>query len=309
MAWRLRSRLRADALLLCFGVNENFLSHLVLPDAPRLAIGPGTRPETVLRSLPRGCQLVLPALNLTEPWRLLPEVDRLAELLGRRGVLLVNVAVRDQGKRALQSCLAALGLPRSAAAPTGDAEELLLVKSELNSGALAERLLRTEDRNRLGLEVPPPQVPTRDDYRLLSRRDVPVAWFDDPWLHIERFIGRGDGISFRLLQCGSRGALMVRHSPLPVARSQHATLIDLILLEAEGAGWQAERWVDPAMPGVLASAWQVAESRGLQFGAFDIVVDRDSRPYVVDLNLTPHQSAERYNVKLNAYLRAGLPAG
>lgn len=307
MSWRpFRARVRDRALLLCFGVNDNFLSHLVLPISPRLPLGPGATPERVLRQLPRGCRLVLPALNLTQPWRLLPAVDVLHDRLRRRGIRLLNAPVRDQGKRALQGRLARLGLPRTAAEAAGDPEELLLVKTELNSGALVERELSPPERRRLGLADPPPYLPTRDSYPLLPRRQVPPAWFVDPWLHVERFVCRPDGLTFRLLQAGRRGALMVRRSALPIARSAQAELIDLVLLEAGATGWDAERLADPCQPSLLVAAWRVAGDCGLEFGALDIVVDPEGRPHVIDLNVTPHQSAERTNTALNAYLRDGL---
>lgn len=299
-------RPRGEALLLCFGVNENFLSHAALPEAVRLAVGPGEAVERVVRRLPRGCRVVLPAINLTQPWRLLPAKAALRAALARRGIALLNYRVEDQGKRALQAGLARLGLPATAAAAGGDPDEPLLVKSELNSGAIAERQLSPAQRAALGLAPVPPQVPGRDDYLLLPRRQVPPAWFADPWLHIERFIAAPDGVSFRLLLAGRRAAAMVRRGDAPVARAARATLLDLVLLTAGPDGWQAERPSHPSLAAVLAAGWRVAQHFGLDFGALDVVVDREGRPHVVDLNLTPHQGTQRDNALLNRHLRSGL---
>lgn len=303
-----RRQPRAEALLLCFGVNENFLSHVVLPAATRLAVGPGETLDRILRRLPRGCRVVLPAINLTRPWPLLPGRAALQAALAERGIALLNRRVEDQGKRALQAALARLDLPTTAAAAGRDPLELLLVKSELNSGAIAERQLSPAQRVALGLAPVPPQVPGRDAYRLLPRGEVPPAWFADPWLHIERYVPAPGGVSFRLLLAGRTGAAMVRRGDAPVVRAARAPLLDLVLLSAGREGWEPERPSHPALAAVLAAVGRLATGCGLDFGALDVVVDGEGRAYVIDLNLTPHQGVQRDNAALNRHLRAGLLA-
>ena len=304
--WFGGGRPRSDALILCFGVNEHFLSHVALPEALRLPLRPGLGVEHILDHLPRGCRLVLPAINLTRPWLLLPGVEDLARALAARGIRLANRRVEDQGKRALHAGLAALGLPSTAATAEGDPGELLLVKSELNSGAIAERQLAPELLARLGLPEVPPRVPGRDAYPLLPRAQVPAAWFADPWLQVERFVARPDGISFRLLRAGRHGAVMIRRGDGAVIRAARAELLDLVPLRAGTGGWEAERLPHPALPAALSAAWQVAEHRGLDFGALDLALDATDRAYVIDLNATPHQGIQRENHLLNRHLRAGL---
>jgi hypothetical protein len=301
-----RRRPRHVALLLCFGVNDDFLSHILLPDALRLEVRPVARPADVLAALPRGCRLVVPALNLTEPWRLLPGVAELRAALDSRGIRLLNAGVATQGKRALHARLQRLGLASAAAAPEGEPDEPLLVKSDLNSGALAERSLTAAQRSALGLPAVADHVPRRDAYLRLARRELPPGWFADPQLAIERFIAGREGLSYRLYQAGRHAAITVRRSASPVGRTANSELLATQLLRAGPQGWQGEAGATELPPGLLSAAWRLAQDCGLDLAGLDILVDAAGSPCILDLNVTPYHRLFRDFSRLNAHLRAGL---
>ncbi len=301
-----RRRPRHPVLLLCFAVDDDFLSHVLLPEAPRLRLQPPAHPVQVLAALPRGCRLVLPALNLTEPWRVLPAVTELRAALEQRGIRLLNAWVEDQGKHHLQARLRRLGLPSAEATADGDPDEPLLVKSELNSGALVERRLSPAQRAALGLAPVAERVPTRDAYPQLPRRQIPPDWFADPALMIERFVQRQDRLCFRLFQAGRHGFLISRRSERPVARTANAEMAATYPLTSGPTGWQTTVAMPAYLPALLAAAWQVTQDSGLDVGALDIVVSDAGLPYVVDLNVTPFHGILRQEQAMNQHLRAGL---
>lgn len=299
-------RPRHPALLLCFGVNDDFMSHVLLPDAPRLELRPVAHPATVLAALPRGCRVVVPAINLTEPWRLLPGMAELRAALERRGIGLLNAGIATQGKRALHERLRRLGLRSAGATAEGEPDEPLLVKSDLNSGALAERGLTASQRAALELSAVPDHVPRRDAYPLLARREVPTGWFADPQLAIERFIAGREGLTYRLYQLGQRAAITIRRSTGTVGRTANSELLATHLLRAGPGGWQGESGAAGLLSGLLAAAWHLGQDCGLDLGALDMLVDRDGAPCILDLNITPYHRIFRDFSRLNDHLRAGL---
>lgn len=308
-------------LLLCYAVGEDFLSHRLFPDAPRLWINPGTPAARVLAKLPAGCEQVISALNLTQPHRVLPEMPALAAALAARGIPLLNARVTDHGKRALHALSARLGLPSAAAGPQGPPDELLIVKAEHNSGANIERALTAEERATLGLPAIPAHVPERDDYDVLPRRAVPAASFADPFLAVERFLAHPEGLLYRLFLAGRHGALYLRRSGATVVRGTNSEMLAAWRLTATADGWRLQEPLLPAgrapaghpledlpLPAVLATARRAAEGAGLELGAMDLLAEADGTAYILDLNSTPYlDSFIDYDAMLR-HLRAGVRA-
>lgn len=305
---------KSAVLLLCYAVDEHYLSHRLFPDATRLWINPGTSAARVLSKLPAGCEQVISAVNLTQPHRVLPEMPQLAAALAERGIPLRNAAVADHGKRALHARLAALGLPSAAAAREGPAEELLLVKAEHNSGAHIERSLTAEQRAVLGLGAIPAHVPDRDTYRVLPRGDLPSACLDDPFLAVERYLVHPEGLLYRLFLGGRHGALYLRRSTETVVRGTNSEMLAAWRVAATEAGWQLGAALMPPdalatklpLNRVLATAGEVARDAGVEVGALDLVAAADGQVYLLDLNTTPYlDSFIDYEAMLR-HLRAGL---
>lgn len=306
---RLRPRRGPDdrVLLLCFALDDNFLSHRLFPAAPRLRVRPEADPTALAKALPRRCRLAIQCINLTEPFRLLPPDSPLRAALARRGIPLLNGGVASHAKRDLHALLRGLGLPCAAASEEGPPDELLMVKSNQNSGALVERGLDEAARRRLGLDAVPDHVPRHASYPVLPRRDVPHAWFSDSSLAVERYL-RGDSVaSYRLFVAGQHAQLYVRASQAAVVRGGNSSVLHQVSLVARGAGWTGVLPALPHLPAALAAAWQVARAAGLEFGAIDILEDAAGRPHVVDINTTPYFDPEaKFGPDLLTHLRAGI---
>lgn len=297
--WRRRAAKRDGVLLLCFGLDENFLSHKLFPAAPRVQLDPEKAPQ----ALPGGGP-VLQCINLTEPRRVLPLDAPLRRDLARRGRPLVNGRLESHAKRHLHALLRRLELPCAAAGPEGPPDELLIVKADHNSGALVERGLPAARRAWLGLPAIPDHVPTHNAYPVLPRRKVPAAWFGDPFLAIERYLRTGGGPVFRLFVAGRHAQLYVRQSDAALVRGGNSRAVQVLPLVDGGAGWTG---APAALAPVLSAAWRVGQAAGLELGALDILADGEGRPHVIDINTTPYLDSFIDYRQMLEHLRAGLP--
>ncbi len=306
LPWR-RGRAGEAVLLLCFALNEDFLSHQLFPEARRLRVGPESRAGDLVAAIPPACRLAVQCLNLTEPRRLLPLDSPLRQALARRGIRLLNGGLESHAKRDLHALLRSLGLPCSAAPPAGPPEELLIVKANQNSGALVERGLAPAERGRLGLDAVPDHVPHYATYPVLPRHAVPAAWFADPFLAVERFLRGFPSASYRYFVAGRHVMIHVRASEARVIRGDNSTLTHRAALVRRGAGWAGELPPDAHLPQVLEVGWQVARAAGLELGALDVVVDETGQAHVLDINSTPYlQPGVDFGAELLPHLRAGI---
>ncbi len=306
--WRRRASNRDGVLLLCFGLDENFLSHKLFPAARRLELGPATQPRALEQALPGERGLVLQCINLTEPQRLLPPDAPLRRLLTRRGLSLANGRLVSHAKRHLHGILRSLDLPCAAAGAAGPPDELLIVKADHNSGALVERSLPDASRAWLGLPQIPAHVPTHNAYPVRPRREIPAAWFHDPFLVVERYLRTDSQPAFRLFVAGRHAQLYVRESSATLVRGGNSQAIAVLPLTDRGQGWPwpAGSELPPAWTAVLDAAWRVGRASGLEVGAIDILTDGDGCPYVIDINTTPYLDSFIDYRQMLAHLRAGL---
>jgi len=102
-----------------------------------------------------------------------------------------------------------------------------------------------------------------------SLADVPSAVFDNPSLHVERFLEEAteEGYVLRSYNfCGDRWFTRRRVSADPIVRAWNSRLID-----------------SPPVPPELV---ELRKQLGFDFGKFDFVIC-DGRPVVLDINTTP----------------------
>lgn len=311
LARRLRrswQRRTARTGLLTFGVDEDFLSHRILPRAPRIELRPDEAADRLRRRLPERLKLLLPALNLSDLRPLPPFRTGLFDSLAAEGVKVVNRSVERIGKRFLQAELQRLGLPAVGAAREGDPDERLFVKSDWNSGGQPERLLSAAWRASLRLPDLPARVPERHAYSVVRRGDLDPALFDDPLLAVERYVERDDDLMLRVFVAGRHGVLFRILFEGQIKRLLKAREIRAFALERDADSFRASEPLDSFVPPILRDAARFCDGFGLEFGCLDIILDRADRGVIVDVNLTPYFGPLRDELGHFAHLRSGLLA-
>lgn len=107
--------------------------------------------------------------------------------------------------------LANAGLSSAQAARTGPLDELLFVKSDLNSGGEPERLLPEALRARL-LSPKPPRIARWNGYFVMRRADVGAELWSDESIVIERYIENPESSFYRVYGFGSSLAIVKSYS-------------------------------------------------------------------------------------------------
>lgn len=246
----------------------------------------GESAAEILERLPSGLSTFLFHLDLSITRNVVPDRPRLIAELSRLGIRPLNAQLADITASTTVRLLRQAGLPHVMAAPDGDPDERLIVKSNYNYAGRSERLLSPRRRELLGLTHIPRSIRTKWDYRILPRRAVAVETWNDPSLAVQRFISNAEDRLHRFRICLDHWAVSSCVCPQPVK--------DFSI----GAGFTEELLLrgsyDSSLPrSALRQAFSATEVLGLDFGAMDAIVDARGDCYIVDVNATPGISATR----------------
>jgi hypothetical protein len=83
----------------------------------------------------------------------IPDASVFIDVLRQRKVSVLNCLPSDIRKRTIQSLCHDFGLPTVTVPRTGPDDELLIVKTDLNSGGRREQLLSPAQKTQFNLEV------------------------------------------------------------------------------------------------------------------------------------------------------------
>jgi hypothetical protein len=244
-------------------------------------------------------------INVSVRGRLPLRIRELTDRFVDRGVYVVNGLAQDTRKSALHAHLEAIGLPSLKAAPSGSADELLFVKTDLNFGGELERWLWPDNLAVGGLA---PLI-SRDirgahDYRLVERGLVEERVWTDPSLVVERYVGNAENSFYRAYFSGKQVIIVKAFAPGVVKKLSNDPRDTNFV-----TGLEALRAGTDDLPISAALKRDVAtfvENTPVEFGCIDIVHDARDEHYVVDLNPTPYDGAQEPSVDLYDFLRSGI---
>jgi len=267
---------------------NNFLLPRLLPNSIRIDAHVTDRAAAVLRHVPKTTPLFAFHIDCTMTARFPRERDELTRSLEQSGTRILNSTVTDISKRRLQEMCASLGLPTVAAAEHGAADELLIVKTNLNSAGLPESRLSYWDRRRLGVRSPK-VITGREDYRVLPRREIPAAWWKDETLVVQKYITNQRDVWYRVYAWFDRLAVFegVCRSTA-VRRMYHAEQKRCgLYVENSAPGGAFVGGDDCAPQSLLDCISRFRAGHALAFCSLDVMEDDEGRFYIVDLNVTP----------------------
>ena len=209
--------------------------------------------------------------------------DRVIRSLADGPCAVLNARAVDLRKTTIQRICARLSMPTTLVGRMGPDDELLVVKTDFNARGAAERRLPEGVREELGLSCPETVI-SRFGFRVLRRVDVPLPWWDDPSLAIERYVANRSDVYYRAYVCRDRMAIACAHRPGRIKKmvcgaTRHVQFVRL-------SEQRESIELDVTFP--LGPLGNFIRSMGLDFGTLDIVRNDAPTFYVIDANTTPY---------------------
>ena len=284
------------------------LIETISPRARRIRARFAESPERLANRLPRRARLLILHLDITDNAPFIADAAQLGRLVSQRGVAVLNGLAGDIRKTTVQARCKAYGLPSVTAAAEGSADELLIVKTDLNSGGTREQQLPEDQRARFSLPARPGRVNGPSGYFVTRRTDLGEDVWKDPDLVVERYMSNPQGRFFRVYVVGEAIVISEAYDEIQVKRMGGDIRRHNHWLWRQGEQLRAYTGSEPGLPPALLSTAGIFMHRfKLDYGALDIVESEAAEFHVVDVNKTPYWGNER-QPGLIEHLRLGLAA-
>jgi hypothetical protein len=254
---------------------EYYLISTLYPDAKIIPSKPIQETAERILALLAGDNEMFIVIDLTQPSNIPFGRQSILMELERNGVRLYNTADTDHSKRRLQQLAQEQGLNSLTANREGDANELLIVKSNYNFGGKRDREFSLKYPE---LQIPTPKRFLASNYDVMTRDQIDQGtWLDDE-VQIERFVHNKGELYFRVFYHLGVSVVSKIRNPNRIKKG----------------GVHTDRWnyeINDHYESDVKMCFNVTLAYALHtkldhFSA-DIVMDDDGKLYLVDLNPTP----------------------
>lgn len=281
------------------------LSHVLGENAVRIETDPFREfPTAQFDRLCDSFTTVCFHINLSVRHRLPLQIRDLTNRFAERGVYVVNGLVQDIRKSTLHSHLEVIGLSSARATPSGLADEVLFVKTNLNYGGELERWLPAENIAAGGLEHLVSNDIGAYHYKTVARGMIEDRIWTDPSIVVEKYVTNVENSFYRVYFSGKQIIIVKAFAPRIIKKlsgdSRDTNFVtDIAQLKAGTDHSELSRKLklDVAM---------FVENTPVEFGAIDIVHDGRDHHYIIDLNLTPYAGTRPHDPYLTNFLRMGI---
>ena len=283
----LRSRFAAgfQNAVYVWPASKGYYAEKAVPRRIDVRARPADTAEEIVSRLPATVRAFLFHIDLTETGNYPLDRRGLIEKLKARSIRVLNAGVTSIAKRTLYDLARQIGAPCLQATPDGDAQELLIAKTNRNYGGRNERLLPRRDRRLLGMSEGSSHIRGAFDYKVLPRAHVPRSWWEDPDLVLERYISNREHRFHRVHIVLDHFAFFSGVSSLQIIKIRDCTdTREYFLRRGEMS--------DMLPRTLLKAAYDFAEAFSLDFGALDFVADDTGGYYAIDVNATPWRATE-----------------
>jgi hypothetical protein len=281
------------------------LTHVLGADAVRIETDP-------FREFPSGefdriCDsftTVCFQINLSVRSRLPLGIRDLTNRFVERGLKVVNGLVQDIRKSTLHAHLKAIGLSSAKAAPSGPADEILFVKTDLNYGGELERWLPPESIAAAGFKHLISTDIGAYRYKAVQRGMLEESVWTDPAIVIEKYVTNDKNSFYRVYFSGERVIIVEAFAEGLIKKLSNDPRDTNFVTDLEHLKAGTDDL--PISATLKRDVATFVESTPVEFGCIDIVHDGHDKHYIVDLNLTPYAGTRVYNKYLNNFLRLGF---
>jgi hypothetical protein len=243
-------------------------------------------------------------INLSVRHRLPLRIRDLSKQFVERGVYVVNGLVQDIRKSTLHSHLEVIGLSSAKAKPSGAADEVLFVKTNLNYGGELERWVPAEDIAAGGLENLVSNDLSAYQYKTVERGMIEEGIWTDPSIVVEKYVTNDENSFYRVYFSGKQIIIVKAFAPQIIKKlSGDSRDTNFVTdLESLRAGTD-DLEISEMLRHDVAT---FVELTPVEFGCIDIVHDGRDHHYIIDLNLTPYAGTTPHDPFLTKFLRMGI---
>lgn len=281
------------------------LAHVLGNDAVRIETDPFREfPSSEFDRVCDSVSTVCFQINLSVRRRLPLRIRHLTNRFAERGVDVINGVVQDIRKSTLHAHLATIGLPSLEAGPSGPADEILFIKTELNYGGEIERLLPPESIAAGGLEHLISTDVGPYYYKTVERGMIQESLWTDPTTVIEKYVTNAENSFYRAYFSGKQVIIVKAYAPGIIKKlsddprdTNYVTDLECLIAGRDELSLSAKLKRDVAT---------FVENTPVEFGCIDIVHDGHDNHYIVDLNLTPYAGNRALDPYLSEFLREGI---
>jgi len=285
---------------------EGFLlRHVLGDDAVRIETDPFREfPSVEFDRLCDSFTTVCFQINLSVRHRLPLRIRDLTNRFVKRGLYVVNGLVQDIRKSTLHSHLEAIGLSSAKATPSGSADEVLFVKTNLNYGGELERWLPAEDIAAGGLEHLVSNDTGAYHYKTVERGMIEDGVWTDTSIVVEKYIANSEDSFYRVYFSGKQIIIVKAFAPRVIKKLSGDSRDTNFVTDLEHlkAGTDHSE-ISATLKRDVAT---FVEKTPVEFGCIDIVHDGQDNHYIIDLNLTPYAGTRSHDPFLTNFLRMGI---
>ena len=251
-------------------------------------------PHEVAARLPRKAKLLLVHLDISVMSPFISDASALIGVLSQRNVRVLNGRSADIRKRTIQSRCRDLGLPSVTATASGPDDELLIVKTDLNSGGEREQLLSAAQKALFDLTAHPGGMKRPDDYFVARRADLAADIWNDSTLVVERYVQNPFDRFFRVYAAANAVVISEAYTDARVKRMAGRIRRHNHWLWRDRDRIYGDSKIAAKLPSsLLHTAGIFLDHFHLDYGAIDIVESQDGEFCVVDVNKTPYWGDEK----------------
>lgn len=282
------------------------LTHVLGDHAARIEVDPFCEfPSGQFERICDSFTTVCFQINLSVRRRLPLRIRDLTNRFESRGLHVINGQVQDVRKSTLHAHLAAIGLSSLKASPSGDADEILFIKTDLNYGGDLERWLPPESIAAAGLEhLVSTDIGGAYHYRTVERGALQEGVWTDPAIVVEKYVTNAESSFYRVYFSGKR-IIIVQSFSLGIIKKMSGDPRNTNFL-AELDNLKAAKDKLPISATLKRDIATFVENSPVEFGCIDMVHDGYDHHYIVDLNLTPYAGNRTPDPELIEFLRAGI---
>ena len=282
------------------------LAHVLGEQAERIEVDPFREmPSEQFDRICDSYSTVCFQINLSVRTRLPLRIRDLTQRFVERGVYVVNGVVQDIRKSTLHAHLEAIGLSSAKAAPSGPADEMLFLKTNLNYGGDLERWLPLESIAAGGLEnLVSPVIGGAYYYTTVQRGTLEADIWNDPAIAIEKYVTNSENSFYRVYFSGQQVVIVKAFAPGVIKKLSNDPRDTNYVTDLDHLKTGRDRL--EISKTLKRDVTTFVDKTPVEFGCIDIVHDGHDNYYVIDLNLTPYAGTRGADKFLTNFLRKGI---
>lgn len=281
---------------------SGYLFRSICPNAIRIEAKIRQPTADIVKKLKVTSGYFLFHLNLTKTAFFYKDKEGLITELMSRGITPLNAGVRDISKQHLQNVCEQVGLNSARANQEGEANELLITKTNFNHGGKSEKRLMRSQFRRLNLSAD--EYDHNIIYPVMERKKIQPEVWDNKNLVVEKYISNKNNYIFRVYVLLDKMVISQVVNPAIIKKMVDVdtrTNYYYDLGNPDSISADSLKYND-----IVVDITRLCTALHVDFAALDVVKSDDGKYYIIDLNVTPNWGVIDDFPEITSFLAAGL---